>query len=194
MTSWPVRLERMNRAGATVVALVLLAAGAYGLARSFGAGGISSDAPVLGEDLRRTVVDNAGLAGGATVFVALVAAWVGWRWLRLQMLPTPTLKELRLSDDEGGRTSVEAGALTRAVARDVESGPGVGTARVRLLGQQRAPALDVRADVLAGADPALVRRHVDDYVLPRARAGLGREDLLATVRLRLGDPASRVLE
>lgn len=195
MTSWPVRLDRINRTGATLVAMVLVAGGAGGLVRSFGLGGADgSEEPVLGGDLRRSVVDNAGLVGGAAVFVGLVLAWMGWRWLRLQLLPTPSLRELRLTDDESGRTSVEAGAVTEAVARDVEAGPGVATARVRLLGHQRAPALDVRADVLADADPVGVRRHVDDFVLPRARSGLGRGELPLTVRLRLGEPVSRTLE
>lgn len=194
MRSWPARLDRLNRAGATVVALLLVAAGTYGLVRSFGGRGAGSDDPVWGDDLRRTVVDNAGLVGGMAVFLALLLAWTGWRWLRLQLLPTPSLRELRLADDQGGRTSVEAAAVTEAVARDVEAGPGVSTARVRVLGQHRSPLLDVRAEVAADADPLAVRRHVDEYVLPRARTGLGRDELPVTVRLRLVDPVSRGLE
>jgi hypothetical protein len=80
------------------------------------------------------------------------------------------------------------------VRRDLQEGPGVSAARVRVVGHARSPALDVGADVASDADLAAVRRHVEDFVMPRARAALSHHDLVATVTLRLGDPGSRSLE
>ncbi|MGI9119749.1 MAG: alkaline shock response membrane anchor protein AmaP [Acidimicrobiales bacterium] len=190
------RLDRINRVVASVVGLVLVAAGAYGLARSVGALGDNQiDAPVLDDGLRRLVADNAGWFWGIATFVALVVAWLGWRWLRLQLVSaSPPLRQVQVADGEGGRTSLEARAVADAVARDLQAGPGVVGARVRVHGQQRTPALDLRADVAAGTPPADVRRHVDEFIVPRARAALERDDLSVTVRLRLGDPGTRTLE
>lgn len=187
-------LDRRNRLIVTVVAVVLLAIGSFGLARSWGLfGGDDGAGPVLDADLRRSVIVNAGWFAGAAVFLALVVAWLGWRWLRLQMAPQSSLRELHLATAEGGRTSLEAQAVTEAVQRDLQDGPGIGAVRVRLIGHARSPALDVGADVASDADLAAVRRHVEDYVLPRARAALSHHDLAANVTLRLGDPSSRSL-
>lgn len=188
-------LDRRNRLVVTVVAVLLLAAGGYGLARGWGVvGGDDGAGPVFDDDLRRSMVDNAGWFAGAAVFVALVLAWLGWRWLRLQLAPSNSLHALQLATADGGRTSLEAQAVADAVQRDVEQAPGVALARVRLVGHARSPALEVRAEVASGADPASVRRHVEDYVVPRARAALQHHDLGATVRLRLADPNVRSLD
>ncbi len=186
-------LDRRNRLVASVVGVVLVAAGAYGLARSVGA--LGDDAPVLGDDLRRLAADNAGWFWGIATFLALVVAWLGWRWLRLQLLSaSPPLRQVQVADGEGGRTSLEARAVADAVARDLQAGPGVVGARVRVHGHQRTPALDLRADVAAGSAPDAVRRHVDEFIVPRVRAALERDDVPVTVRLRLGDPGTRTLE
>lgn len=190
------RLDRRNRIIASVVGLVLVGAGVYVLARSFGALGDDQMAtPVLDGGLRRAVTDNAGPFWGAVTFIALVVAWLGWRWLRLQLVPaSPSIGRLRLAGSGGGQTSVEAAALADAVSRDLQSGPGVTSARVRLRGHQQVPTLDLRAEVATGTPPAAVRRHVDDFLVPRVRAALEREDIPVSLRLVLADPTSRVVE
>lgn len=192
----------MTRGGAVdrmlpaLVGLVTLAAGGYGLARNLGAfGARQSDTALLGDELRRTLGDSPGWAGGAATFVALVLAWSAWRWLRRQLVgASPPLRQVRITGGAGGHTSVEARALADAVVRDLEAGPQVKGARARVVGHERAPGLDLAVDLTATADPGAVRRHVEDHVLPRARGALGRDDLVARLRLRLGDPASRALQ
>lgn len=170
-----------------LVGLVALVIGGYGLARGLGAlGARQSEDVLLGEDLRRTMADNAGWVGGAATFLALALAWLGWRWLRRQLVGnSSSLRQVRIAAGAGGYTSVEARALTEAVVRDVQAEAQVKGARVRLVGPERAPGLELAVDLTATADPAAVRRHVEDHVLPRARTALERDDLTAHLRLRL---------
>jgi hypothetical protein len=112
------RLDALNRVVLTIVALVLAAAGLYGLLRGEGAFGDSAaDEPLLWDDLRRFVNDNAGWFWTVVAVVALVIAWLGWRWLRVQLLPTPSLDRLPVGDAEEGSTNLSAAAVCDAVRR-----------------------------------------------------------------------------
>ena len=184
-----IRSSSRDRVLVALVGLVALVAGAYGLARGLGAlGARQSDTVLLSEDLRRTLADNAGWVGGGATFLALVVAWLGWRWLRRQLLGASSpLRQVRIAAGAGGYTSVEARAVAEAVVRDLEGDPDVKAARARLVGHDRSPGLEMVVDLAPSADPGAVRRHVEDHVLPRARAALERDDLVARVRLRLGD-------
>ncbi len=178
-----------------LVGLFALAAGSYGLARGLGSfGARQSDTVLLGEGLRATLTDNAGWVGGAATFVALVVAWLGWRWLRRQLVGSSPLRQVQMVGTAGGRTSVDARAVSDALVRDLEADPHVRSARARLVGHERAPGLELAVDLAVTADLGSVRRHVEEHVLPRARAALERDDLGARLRLRLGDPAGRTLQ
>lgn len=185
-----------DRTLVAMVGLVALAVGGYGLARSLGAFGTTqANKALLGVELRQALADNAGWVGGMATFVALVLAWAGARWLRRQLLgSSSTLRQVRVASGAEGHTSVEAGALAEAIVGDLQAAAHVRAGRARLVGHERAPGLELSVDLAVTADPQAVRRHVEDHVLPRARAALERDDLAATLRLRLADPASRTLE
>ena len=188
------RLDALNRTVLTIVALLLAAAGVYGLLRGEGAfGDAASDEPLLWDDLRRFVNDNAGWFWLLVAVVALVIAWLAWRWLRVQLLPTPSLDRLAIGRGEGGTTDLSAGAVSDAVRRELETSPDVSAARVRLVGDPAELVLDIRATVAAGADQVQVRRQIEEEVLPRAAEALEKPDLRATVRLRLGEARQRAV-
>ena len=190
------KLDRFNRVVGTVVAVVLVVAGVLGLARSYGAFGFSDaamDDPVLLRQVRDWVADNDAWFWWAAFVVALLLAWLGWRWLRLQLLPTPSLDELTVVATEEGRTTMPSHALADAVTRQLEDDPEVAGARVRLVGSEESPGLDVRAGVADGADLRGVRARVETDAVGNARQALERPDLTAQVRYRLGDPTARVL-
>lgn len=188
------RLDALNRTVLTIVALLLAAAGVYGLLRGEGAfGDAASDEPLLWDDLRRFVNDNAGWFWLLVAVVALAIAWLAWRWLRVQLLPTPSLDRLAIGRGEGGTTDLSAGAVSDAVRRELETSPDVSAARVRLVGDPEELVLDIRATVAAGADQVRVRRQIEDEVLPRAAEALEKPDLRATVRLRLGEARQRAV-
>ena len=188
------RLDALNRTVLTIVALLLAAAGIYGLLRGEGAfGDTAGDEPLLWDDLRRFVNDNAGWFWLVVAIVALVVAWLAWRWLRVQLLPTPSLDHLPVGSAEEGSTNLSASAVSDAVQRDLEASPDVSAARVRLVGDPDELALDIRATVAAGADQERVRRQIEDEVLHRAAEALEKPDLGATVRLRLGEARQRAV-
>ena len=188
-------LDRANRVVGTVVALVLIAVGALGLLRSYGIffDDDAMDDPVLLRQVRNFVADNDAWFWWAAFALALLLAYVGWRWLRVQLLPSPSLNELTVASTESGRTTLPSRALVDAVTRQLEEDPEVTGARVRLVGSERSPALDIRASVADGADLEGVRTRVEGEAVGRARTALERPDLTATVRYRLGDPTARVL-
>lgn len=184
------RSTALDRMIIATVGLVALIAGGYGMARNLGAFGVrQGDGVLVDASLRRSVVDHAGWVAAAATFVALVVAWLGWRWLRRQLLgPSPPLRRVGVADAAGGHTAVEARALVEAVVRDLEADPQVTAAQARVVGHQQAPELELAVELTAAADLRAVRRHVEDHVLPRAKAALGRDELIARLRLQLGDP------
>ena len=188
------KLDRANRLVGTIVAVVLIAVGALGLLRSYGI--IFSDAamddPVLLRQVRDWVADNDAWFWWAAFLAALLLAYLGYRWLRVQLLPSPSLGELTVASTDTGRTSLPARALTDAVTSQLEDDPEVTGALVRVVGSEREPALDVRASVADGADLEAVRARVEGDAVGSARSALER-DLTASVRYRLGDPTQRVV-
>ncbi|HWH34509.1 MAG TPA: hypothetical protein VNT56_04245 [Acidimicrobiales bacterium] len=178
-----------------LVGLVALAAGAYGLARSFGSFGLAGpDQVLVSAELRSWLAANAGVVSGVATFAALAVTWAAWRWLRRQVMASQSsLQRVVVASGAEGRTSVQAAALTDAIVGDLESEPEVRSARARLVGRERAPALELVVELAARAELGSVRRHVEDAVLPRARRALDRPELTAAVRLRLGDPSDRAL-
>jgi multidrug efflux pump subunit AcrB len=189
------KLDRANRLVGTIVALVLIAAGGLGLLRSYGIifSDDAMDDPVLLRQVRDFVADNDAWFWWAAFFVALLLAYLGWRWLRVQLLPSPSLGELTVASTDAGKTTLPTRALADAVTQQLEDDPEVTGARVRVVGSEGSPELDIRASVADGADLDGVRSRVEDEAVRRAREALERPDLTARVRYRLGDPTQRVL-
>jgi hypothetical protein len=189
------KLDRANRLVGTIVALVLIAVGALGLLRSYGIifDDEAMDDPVLLRQVRDFVADNDAWFWWAAFVLALVLAYIGWRWLRVQLLPSPSLNQLTVAQTESGHTTLPTGALADAVTRQLEDDPELTGARVRVVGSERSPALDVRASVADGADLEGVRRRVEGEAVGSTRGALERQDLTARVRYRLGDPTARVV-
>ena len=190
-------LDRLNRAVVTLLAALLIAAGGYGPVRSTDPGDVvgnrDQDAPLLLESVRDFFAENRWV-WWALAALSLLLAWLGWRWLKLQLTPTPSLTTLHIDPGEAGRTELPTAAVADAVARDLQDDPDIRSARVRMVGDVRSPGLDVRVGVADTAEPLEVRRRIETDILPRARQALERPDLYAVVRLRLGDPTARSLE
>lgn len=189
------RLDRFNRWIVSLIGLLLLAAGAYGLLR-----GLRAFGDAQAEDSLRTpwiadfLADNDEWLWAAVAIIALLVAVGAALWLRAQLSPSPALSELAVAPGGGpGTTRLDTAAVNEAVARDIEGDPDVNNARVRIVPTGNAIGLDVRATVADHGDVHAVRRRIEQEVMGRARAALGRPDLGATVRLKLGDPGARTV-
>ena len=188
-------LDRVNRTVIALLGLLLLAAGAYGLLRGFGVfGDAQSGDPLLTNGITGFVSDTEPWFWVAVFVVAVVVAVLAARWLKEQLAPSPSLSSLNVSTGDGsGRSKLDTSAVNAAVARDIEADPDVNGARVRVVPHGSAIGLDVRAVVADHGDVHAVRRRIETVVLDRARTALGRPDLAATIRLRLGDPGARTV-
>jgi hypothetical protein len=189
------RLDRFNRTIVSLLGLLLLAAGAYGLLRGLGAfGDVQADDPLRTPGIAEFLDDNDEWLWAAVAVTALLVALGAAWWLRAQLSPSPALSELAVATGDGpGRTRLDTAAVNEAVTRDIEGDPDVSGARVRVVPAGNAIGLDVRATVADHGDVHAVRRRIEGEVLQRARTALGRPDLGATVRLRLGDPGARTV-
>lgn len=189
------QLDRLNRTVVSVLGAILLAIGAYGLLRGAGAfGDGSAGDPLRTEGMADFVADNERWLWAAVAAVALLIALAALGWLRSQLTPSPSLGHLPVATGESaGKTTLDTSAVSAAVTRDIEADPDVNSARVRVVPVGGAMGLDVRAVVADHGDVHAVRKRIETVVLERARAALGRPDLTATLRLRLGDPGARTV-
>ncbi len=185
--------DRSNAVVLSLLGVALLAAGGYGLARGYGAFGDAQAAePVLGEEVRDFVGRNPDWFWPLVAAVSLLLAWLAFRWLVAQ-LRTPGVSGLRLRDETDGFTYVFASGAANALAHEIEDYPGVTWARVRLVTDGARPEIEVTAEVDDSAEPAALRRRIDEHAFARFRQALDLGDLSPQIHLRLGGPADRTL-
>ncbi|MEU8424644.1 hypothetical protein AB0C15_27620 [Micromonospora sp. NPDC048835] len=143
----------------TIIALLLVLAGAATLATSLGA---NPAAVLLSADL----VDRWRSAAPWSTLAAAVAgalvALAGQRLLARELRdPGGTLRgTLSHPGRRPGRTRLPTHVLTDALVRDLTGNPGVRRARVVLTGAPPHPDVWIRVDLTADAPTAVVREHV----------------------------------
>lgn len=186
--------DRLNRTILTLLGLLLLGAGAYGLARGYDAFGERQAAdPVLGDTLRDFVGRNDDWFWPVAAAVSLLVAWLGLRWLVAQVR-APTVSRLPVaSDPERGSTELSAPGAAAALAGDIEEYAGVRAARARVVADGAEPAVEVMVEVHDDADVAVVRTRIEEHALPRFASALEVAHLRARVHLRLAEPGGRTV-
>ena len=183
--------DRLNSTVLTLLALALIAAGAYGLARGYGAfGDRRADDPILSDDVRDFVTRNGDWFWPAAAVVSLLLAWLGLRWL-LAQISTPTVSRLPVRADGPGHTELLGAGATAALARDIEGYEGVRAAHARLVGDDPVPEVEVTVDVHDDVDLPALRRRIEEHALARFRSALELSKLRSTVHMRLAERAGR---
>jgi hypothetical protein len=182
---------RMDAAVLTLLGLALLGAGGYGLARGYGAFGDGrADEPVLGTPVRDFVSRNGDWFWPVAAVVALLVAYAGLVWLLRQLRAGRVSRLDRTQRSARGTTFVRATSAADALARDVESYPGVRSASARLLHDGARPDVDLAVDVTEDADVPGIRQRIESHAFPRFRQALELEHLDARVQFRLSDAVS----
>ena len=183
--------DRLNAAVLTLLALALLGAGLYGLARGYGAfGDARAGDPVLSDDIRDFVSRNSDWFWPLMAVLSLLVAWLGLRWLIAQ-LSTAAVGHLPVRADGPGHTELLGSGATSALARDIEGYPGVRSASARLVGDHPVPEISVTVEVHDDADIAAVRRRIEEHALDRFRSALELTKLRSQIHLRLAPRAGR---
>lgn len=185
--------RRANRTVLALLGLLLLAAGAAGLAAGAGA---------FGDDIRTRKVIPAytrdwvyrhdwfwlAVAAGC-ILIALLAL----RWLFAQNSSSRVSHLEVESDRRDGRTVLAARAVTDAVADEIASHRGVSGASASMLGDRTAPTLLVHATLDGRVDLAEVRTRIQTDALAHARQALDAPDLPVRLELRLAAASRRDL-
>jgi hypothetical protein len=158
------------------VLVVLLGRGAFGANRAL--------RPLIDPQVVAWVSANATAARWIAIGVGVVLLVLGLLWVVRSLRPEPR-PDVLLSDVPGQRLTVEHSAIADAVRGDAESIHGVSRARVRLVGNERRPAMRMTLWLLEDADVRDVWAEVDGRVLARARQAFGVETMPTAVRIEL---------
>jgi hypothetical protein len=179
------RANVVNRVVLTVLGLLLLTAGGYGLALSAGAFGESrADNPVLPEQVR-TFPDGRpwfwwAVAGGLVLIAVLALLWL------LAQLRTDRTTRLDLTTDaRDGYTTLHANALTNAVEDEALGIPGVTSASANVR-EHRGNHVFLRVELADSADIDRVRTRLENEVVAHLREAVADPRFLVTIELRPG--------
>lgn len=195
-------IDRVNRVLLALIGLGLVALAVLGLLAAQGLVRIAEPATLYQRAIAvlETPEGMAITAAAGLVLVAIALWWVsrqitppvraGVDTLTIHHNPVVQSSENGSDGEEArparGRTTLDADAVSRAVARDFAQLPGVEDAGCRLLTAGARPRLRVRAEVHADADLHEVRRAAEE-VYGRVCRLLGVESVHAEVELRPRD-------
>jgi hypothetical protein len=185
------RSTASDRTLVVLAGLVLLAAGVLVALLGQGVfGTYRAQRPLIDPEISSWISDNATAARWIAIAVGVALLVVGLIWAVRSLRPEPR-PDVLLSDVPGSRLSVEHSAIAEAVRADAESITGVSRARVRLVGDERRPAMRMTLWLVEDADVRDVWAEVDGRVLARARRAFAVEAIPTAVRIELDAAASK---
>jgi hypothetical protein len=181
--------ERTNRTMLILFALALIAVGAVGALAGFKVfGSATQRGTLLGNRVGAFFGDHGDWLWPVVALGAAIIALLALRWLLALLLSTDRAGDFRLPrNDEAGRTTLAAGALTSAVSEEIATYPGVSSARARLIGDSSAPTLALTATLEASADLSRLRRRIEDGAVAHARQAMSDPKLPVQLDLAVSE-------
>jgi len=164
------------------VLVVLLGQGVFGTYRA--------QRPLIDPEITGWITTNGTAARWIAIGAGVVLLVLGLVWVVRSLRPEPR-PDVLLSDVPGSRLSVEHSAIADAVRADAESITGVSRARVRLVGDERRPAMRMTLWLVEDADVRDVWAEVDGRVLARARRAFAVDAIPTAVRIELDAAAAK---
>ncbi|WP_324194303.1 alkaline shock response membrane anchor protein AmaP [Nocardia blacklockiae] len=126
------------------------------------------------------------------VAVAGVLGLICLRWATAQVTRVPPVVRWRARPAESDdRIDLHAAAVTRPVADDLRSCPGVRSAVAWLSGPARSPELFLVVTAEPDADIGALRARVLDHAVPRLRQALETENVSVAMELRFAGRGTR---
>ncbi|RJQ77730.1 alkaline shock response membrane anchor protein AmaP [Pseudonocardiaceae bacterium YIM PH 21723] len=182
------RPARMNRSLLGLIAVLLLAGGAFlGLANHGRIPGLDTAAPLVpGTEQPPQWVLVVIVAAG--VLIGLLCL----RWLLAQTIApaTPRTHRWRVHEDRSGKTDLEAAKAAEPFAREVQALDGVTGAKAVLGGRRGDPLLSLVVEAEPDADLVAVRRRITDELLPRMRSAVDLDELPTAIEFRVPSAAA----
>jgi hypothetical protein len=167
--------DRTNRLAVLLLALLCIAAGAAGGAASIGEfGSATQHRPLIANRIAAFIGTQGDWLWPAAAAAAVILVLLAMRWLLALLFSTDRSGDLPISaGGSAGRTTLAPGALTEAVVEEVQSYPGVDSARGRIVGDPTDPELVVTATLEETADFAALRQRIETGALTHARSAVG---------------------
>lgn len=178
--------DRTNRAALLLLALLLIAAGALSGLLGYGALGAvaAAEDTMLDNAVARFIEDNGVWFWPVVAVLALLLTWLALRWLIALSFSTDRVGELPVQgDSSGGRSTLSAGALSRAIVTEVSGYRGVHAATARVIGAAEDPELVLEVTLEESTDLAAVRRRIETEAVAHARQAMDLPGLPVIVDL-----------
>jgi hypothetical protein len=176
------RPARLNRTLLALTGLVLIAAGAFGLATHFRLLRLVDSASPLVPGTMEPPTSALYIIAA----VAIISALLALRWLLAQFRIRSSMKTWHY-DTAHGQTRLRAADAVAPLGEEVRGYPYVLQSRATLIGPRDNPALDLIITTEHNADLGEIRERLTTESLPRLRHALGLNDLPVTIEFRIAD-------
>ena len=171
--------DRTNRLMLALSGLVVLAAGAAGMAASTGVFGAAFSRRTLFDNQASSYIGHHGgwlwpAVAGACLLLALACLW----WILALLTSTDRAGDIIIpGGTDQGITIVQPAAITDALTREISTYHGVDTAKGRVIGDGRNPEIVLTVTPVPSADLHALHRRIESEALAHARQALGKPSL-----------------
>jgi hypothetical protein len=171
--------DRANRTVLTVFGLLVLLAGAAGMAASVGAFGTAFSRRTLFNNRVSTYIGQHGTwVWAVAAFICLVIALAALRWILALLVSTDRAGDLTVPGrKDQGTTRLQPTALTGALTGEISTYHGVDNAKGRVIGDATTPQIVLSVTATQTADLPTLRHRLETEALVHARQALGNPGL-----------------
>jgi hypothetical protein len=170
--------DRTNRVALTLFGLLVLAAGAAGMAASTGVFGTAFSRRILFANRVSSYIGHHGWVWYAAAGLCLVITLVALRWIVAQLISTDRAGDIPIPvATREGTTILRPGALTGAVTREIGTYHGVDAARARIIGDAAAPEVVIAVTASQTADLRALHQRIETEALSHLRHAVSNTSL-----------------
>ncbi len=171
--------DRTNRTMLTLFGLLVLLAGAAGMAASVGAfGTVFSRRTLFDNRVSAYIGEHGTWVWAAAAFICLLIALAALRWILALLVSTDRAGDITVpGSKDQGTTKMRPAALTGALTREIGTYHGVDDAKGRVIGDAGNPEIVLSVTAKQTAELPALRRRVETEALAHARQALGNPAL-----------------
>ena len=171
--------DRTNRIALALFGLLVLVAGAAGMAASTGVFGAAFSRRTLFDNQAGSYIgDHGGWLWPAVAGACLLLALACLRWVLALLASTDRVGDITVpGGTHQDTTIVQPAALTDALTREIGAYHGVDAARGRVIGDGRNPGIVLTVTTAPSADLHALHRRIETEALAHARRALDKPSL-----------------
>ena len=168
--------DRTNRTALTLFGLLILVAGAAGMAASTGVFGTAFSHRTLFDNRAGTYIGHhGGWLWPAIAVACLLLALAALRWILALLVSTDRVDDITIPiGAPEGTTVLHPAALTGALTREISGYHGVEAARGRVIGDGRDPGIVLTVTPAPSADLHALHHRIETEALTHARESLSK--------------------